>query len=290
MRRVDVCPACGCTDYQVVARANEDSLARYYAYSACKYGGLLNDWLSDTQLAIARCDTCGHCWYRDQPEKSQLDAMYAAGVPLKGGAPSRKPTPDMLAEMRRLRRLVQPGMARLLDYGSGFGRWARAGVEAGFDVCAFEPSMPRGGENEPPFTLIHSIDELHGEVFDIVNLEQVLEHVPDPVHLLTGIREYCHSGSLIRITVPNIMRSEEGAAIWHEWPFDGRRAHVMAPFEHLHGFTPQSLRETVRQAKFEPIKVSRLLAYNPILAVRAYLGRLIPSLGTTCLIIQPLKP
>ena len=49
----------------------------------------------------------------------------------------------MVKEMQKLKLLVGKDKPTLLDYGSGFGRWARAAVEAGFEVIAFEPSNKR---------------------------------------------------------------------------------------------------------------------------------------------------
>ena len=58
----------------------------------------------------------------------------------------------------------------------------------------------------------------------------------------------------MRITVSNILRCIEGEKIWEEWPFDGTRAHTMAPFEHLHGFVPCSLSNLIERAGYEEIK------------------------------------
>jgi hypothetical protein len=291
MRRVEGCPACGQADVRIAAAASADVLARFRAFSKIKYGGLLDNWLHDIELVILGCLACGHHWYRDQPEPVQLDAMYAAGRPLRGStaAPAREPSPEMIHEMHRLRGLLLEDNASLLDYGSGFGRWARAAVQAGFAVSAFEPSQARASEHGVPFTLVHDIAALHGQTFDVVNLEQVLEHVSEPFALLQGLRSYCHAGSLVRIAVPNILRCDEGGAIWREWPFDGRIMHVMAPFEHLHGFTPRSLRQVVARAGFVPVAALRTLLRYPAATVRWKLGRWMPRLDQTFLIVRPLR-
>ncbi len=291
MRRVEGCPACGQADVRIAAAASADVLARFRAFSKIKYGGLLDNWLHDIELVILGCRACGHHWYRDQPDPEQLDAMYAAGRPLRGGtaAPSSEPSPEMAHEMHRLRGLLPVDNASLLDYGSGFGRWARAAAQAGFAVTAFEPCQARGREDGVPFTLVQDIAALHSQTFDVVNLEQVLEHVPDPFALLQDIRGYCYAGSLVRIAVPNILRCDEGEAIWREWPFDGCRAHVLAPFEHLHGFTPRSLRQVVARAGFVPVAAFRTLLRYPVASVRWRLGRWMPKLDQTFLIVRPLR-
>jgi hypothetical protein len=288
MRVVDTCPACSKSGARIAAASNANVLARFYAFSQLKYGGLLDDWLQDIKLVILGCPACGHYWYRDQPEPAQLDAMYAAGRPLRGStaAPSREPTPEMVHEMLRLRQLSSAGSARLLDYGSGFGRWTRAAVKAGFAAYAFEPSKVRGAEEDVPFTLVHELDSICGKTFDVVNLEQVLEHVPDPLGVLEGIRAFCHKQTLVRITVPNILRCEERANIWSEWPFNGYQAHIMAPFEHLHGFNPKSLKLLVERAGYSSLHPMALWRQYPISMIRNMLGRIYPSAGQTMVLVQ----
>src|SRR5688572_22233033 len=170
----------------------------------------------------------------------------------------------MVRTLRQLKRLaVRKTAPRFLDFGSGFGRWARAAAEIGFDVHAYEPSKVRGNEESPPFTLVHDLSELGSRKFDVVNIEQVLEHAADPLATLRAVRVVCIPEAIVRITVPNILRSPEGKHLWEEWPFDGRRPHTMAPFEHLHGFTPHSLECLVERAGFRHASMIRLVTSHP---------------------------
>ena len=90
--------------------------------------------------------------------------------------------------------------------------------------------------------------------------------------------------TVLRITVPNIRRSYEGARFWEDWPFDGTRAHTLAPFEHLHGFTPTSLRRLADRAGFVPIALHRVLITYPVHAMRVGLRRLMPRFDQTMLL------
>ena len=72
--------------------------------------------------------------------------------------------------MRRLRCLIPGNQPTLLDYGSGFSRWARAAVTAGFDVWAYEPAVVRGYEETPPFRLISDRCDLKGRTFDAIDI------------------------------------------------------------------------------------------------------------------------
>jgi SAM-dependent methyltransferase len=290
VRTVSSCPACASHATTVAATLDTpERRKRYEQFSQAKYGGLLTDALADVAPAVLRCTECGHCWYRQQPEPEQLGRMYAAGRPLFADIPrTREPSQAMSVEMVRLRGLVGPQSQAptLLDYGSGYGRWARAAVQAGFQVTAFEPSAERGAEGHAPFELVHSLDALKGRCFTAIHLEQVLEHVPDPLQALQDLRSFCEAGAVVRITVPNLMRTPEGRALWDHWPFDGRTPHTMAPFEHLHGFTPRSLRRLLQRAGFRPLGTARLLRHYPAVPARSLLGRAFPRLGTTLQLVS----
>ncbi len=85
----------------------------------------------------------------------------------------------------------------------------------------------------------------------------------------------------MRITVPNILRCPEGEKIWDEWPFDGTRAHTMAPFEHLQGFIPKSLETAFNNANFVPVSGVKVWSLYPMQMSRKLIGKFIPKLGVT---------
>lgn len=293
MQKLDRCPACDGGEIKEAIAADAAAWERYIAYSAAKYAGLLDNWLTREELCIDHCMACGHHWYRYQPDQEQLGAMYANGCPLKNVnvGISRNPTDTMREQMQKLLQMTRNRYRpSLLDYGSGFGRWSRAAAVVGFDVTAYEPVVERGAEDaEIEFALVNDRASLAGKRYDAVNLEQVLEHVPDPYRLLSDLHSFCTQNTIIRITVPNILRCPEGDRLWAEWPFDGSRAHTMAPFEHLHGFTPKSLRALVRRARFTPMPLWNMAGQYPLAVLRRFGGAMFPSLDQTFLVITPMR-
>ncbi len=291
MRTVDSCPACGKEDAVSVVQLDKLRRQRLIDYDQLKYRGLLSRWIGEIPVQILTCNICGHAWYHHQPEPEQLSLMYASGRTLSATPVlSSEPTDTMRKEMHRLRRLVgaRPSVPQLLDYGSGRGRWARAALLEGFGVVAYEPSVERGAEaNPPPFRLVHSRTDLANKRFDVINLEQVLEHIPDPMSELGEILGYCSSDAVVRIAVPNILRSPEGKALWDEWPFNGYRPHTMAPFEHLHGFTPRSLSLLLERSGFRFIAAHTLVANYPVTVLRQFVGKWVPRVAQTLALVTP---
>ena len=287
MRRVDSCPACGSGRSRTVVRADRDQRERFLEYSRLKYSGVMDTWLDELQLEVVACLDCGHHWYREQPDEVQLIAMYDASRSFFMDTPvERVPGRRIVQDVRRLRRLVPRGTnPGFLDFGSGYGRWARAAVDAGFDVVAYEPSISRGADEAAPFKVVHDLHALESLRFPVVNLEQVLEHVSDPLSVLQSVKELCAPGAMIRISVPNIHRSHEGDTLWADWPYSGWCVHSMAPFEHLHGFTPRSLRMLLKRAGYRPLRTFRVLFSHPDRLARGIAGYLVPRVANTSVLM-----
>src|SRR5262249_15608581 len=85
----------------------------------------------------------------------------------------------------------RPPEARILDFGMGWGRWCRMVKAFGCQVYGTELS-----EERITFARSHGIpalswDEIPGNAFDFINIEQVFEHIPHPLatlkHLAAGL-------------------------------------------------------------------------------------------------------
>ena len=57
-------------------------------------------------------------------------------------------------------------------------------------------------------------------MFDIINLEQVLEHTQEPFDILTGVSAYLKPGGIVRITVPNLTRVQS-SNLWEDFLLEG---------------------------------------------------------------------
>lgn len=284
---LDACPACALGRGAIVAELDAPRRERFLAFSALKFGGLLDDWLASVPPVVMHCPACDHHWYRHQPTADQLSRMYASGRRLGDGPPpSMEPTADMRQQMRRLRHLCgnRPGL-RLLDFGAGSGRWSRAACDAGFEVTAFEPSANRADASHSRYELVHELAQLSGRVFDVIQLEQVLEHVPNPSDTLTLLRHHCHDGTTLRITVPNLWREAQAGPLWSKWPWDGKSVHVLAPFEHLHGFSSRSLDALLQRCGYRPAPPMAAWRHYPANEVRRRLGTAWPAVSSTLRVV-----
>ena len=112
-----------------------------------------------------------------------------------------------------------------------------------------------------------------------------MEHLKDPLIVMDKLKNFCHSKSIIYVSVPNFNRSKEGGDFLSSWPYDARfNHHTIAPFQHLHCFNTQSLIKLMVNSGFK-IKINlKILLYFNINILRIFLGLFIKKMSTTDII------
>jgi 2-polyprenyl-3-methyl-5-hydroxy-6-metoxy-1,4-benzoquinol methylase len=206
-----------------------------------------------------QCAGCGHRHLEAaQFSDAQIQALYSDYYPRRSMRPE-----DYRAEVERSGLVAWldgarasafrwvPRDVRVLDIGCGFGQALGYHASRGCEAWGVESD-----EN------VRAIAELHGfklrigvfrvedfpqEYFDVVTMDQVVEHARDPVATLAGVRNVMKPGGMAILSTPN-------AAGWGAKVFGARWINWHAPY-HLHFFTRRSMRIAARRAglKVEPL-------------------------------------
>lgn len=153
----------------------------------------------------------------------------------------------------------------LLDVGSGLGVFPLAVKQAGWQCTAVDPDPRAAAHIQTRVgvpTFCRDFMEM-GEIgqFDIVTFNKVLEHVDNPVAMLTRAHQYLRAGGIVYVEVPDgEMAALEG----------GGRAEFF--IEHLHIFSRDSLAMMANLAGFKPLAVERLREPSSKLTLRGFLA------------------
>lgn len=249
----------------------------------------MDDWRDSLSLKVLRCEQCKHLWHADCPDQDTLFTMYAAAgrhknINISGRDAIPRPVRRHLRALSRLSPRQTNKAIQFLDYGSGYGLWAQAAKEMGFDVTGYEPAASNrgmGAHSTVALRIIGDLNELDRQGYDVINLEQVLEHVPHPIETLRGLRNLAAPGGIIRMSVPDV-RGGYDPSFWEAFPYGGRK-HILSPYEHLQGFNQMSLREAMGRADLEEIGWTRLLCADFRLGARRMLAPFAPYLRSTTL-------
>ena len=220
-----VCPICTAADPSVDRTLYDDRFAHPGAWT------------------LLACAACGHRWLDVCPDPAAIAELYAAHYPRTAG-PAAPPHRASAAAW-------VPANVAVLDIGCGTGdalagHRARGctvrGVEA--DVRAVELARARGLEID------HGAFDPAGylpESYDVVTLDQVVEHFTDPVAALGGIRGVLRPGGTVVLATPNAASAIARIA-------GDRWIHWHAPY-HLHFFTRDSLARAAERAGLAVVDV-----------------------------------
>jgi 2-polyprenyl-3-methyl-5-hydroxy-6-metoxy-1,4-benzoquinol methylase len=241
------------------------------------------------RFTVIDCDACGFKHIVPIPTPAELEHVYgheyyATEKPLyiQRHLEDREWLDTVYAERYELfERELGAGRRTLLDVGSGPGLFLQHGVErGGWTVRGLEPSSQaaaysRGLGLDVTQAFLNAETAAALGRFDVVHLNEVLEHVPDPRGVLRIIDGLLNPGGLVALMVPNdyspfqaALRAS-GVAPW--W---------VAPPHHVNYFDVASIQRLLRE-RFEIVSVETTFPIDLFLLMGDhYIGN--DELGRAC--------
>ena len=203
-------------------------------------------------FGLSRCTGCGLVFVSPRPNEELLAAFY-------GGHTYECHNPDSATRRHAhahfvLERVLHhaPNARRILDYGCGSGSLLRAARDRGLDAVGFDiGAEARRTCRDQGFTVVADLSDLEPGSFDLIVMNHVFEHQPDPRRTLSDLAPLLSGQGQLLIEVPNVasLRARLSAPWLSRWfGFDER--HRAFPI-HLWYFEPRTLRLLVSQCGFE---------------------------------------
>jgi len=164
---------------------------------------------------MVECASCGLWYLNPMPTRAALAGFYGAGYYASsdacggGYADYAAMADDHRDTFRRRLALVQGhvGRGRLLDVGAGYGYLADAAAETFAERWVVELSAAAARHVSPAHRVvvgdIESADLPRG-YFDVVSLQDCLEHLPEPRTALARIRSLLRPGGALFAVTPNV--------------------------------------------------------------------------------------
>ncbi len=242
METLSHCAVCGSEQiafgYDAKTNRRPDEAARWRVYS---------------------CRECGHGFMNPQPSWDELKAYYSEDYDpyIKDHGAEVLEDARAVATARAtgsFRHLPLPRGKQVLDVGCGAGWYLRICKQLGAETFGIEPST-FGAQRcrEAGLDVFNgTVDAYvaqHGTLrqFDVITANHVLEHAPDPVQTLQGMKSLLAPGGVLWISVPNAhcYFSRQLGGEWHS---------ADLPY-HLQQFSPDSLALAGTRAGLSPRRV-----------------------------------
>lgn len=271
--RID-CPACRSVEYTILITTpySDSSIASYLDRYYSSQGHPDFSRLSGEEFRLARCNKCGLIFQDRVPTDEFLVELYEKWITpcppangLQKADESARRFRDIRLILRIIRHLRKPShVVRVLDFGMGWCEWLFAARGLGCEIYGLELSSSRIAFAAANGVRVLKTEELSNHTFDIINCEQVLEHLEDPRGVLQSLQRCLGPDGVIILGVPNVGPVERRLGMGRGVDWSGERhsrqrgnpTEAVTPLEHLNSFNGDTLRSLANRCGLREVHFS----------------------------------
>lgn len=202
--------------------------------------------LDDFDYCLIKCDKCSLIFQKYILTPTLLNALYETWISAKKSLMKKKNSDVNLfstyaREIENICHFIprKPNQIKVLDFGMGWGYWARMAAAYGFNVCGYEFSDSRTTTaSNAGIRVIQDLSQLADSSIDYVYSNQVFEHIPSPGKTLAVLKSKLSPRGVIHLQVPN------GILMSYQLALNGKQLlkSPIHPLEHVNCFNRRSLR------------------------------------------------
>lgn len=236
--------------------------------------------VENTEFQIVRCQQCGTGFLNPPPHADLLKSIYqysghalTSPISLATVLAQEKQFPNSTIDANRIvswaQRLNQSGNYQALDIGSGYGFYTQALKLAHYDTVSINP----GKYENQVFKAMNGNDPLPimfddfntSNLFGVILMSQVLEHLVEPEHAIAKVANLLANQGVFACAVPHfnaltvkILGTKDNACLW-------------VP-EHVNYFTVQGVRKLLTQHDLKIIHIHQITRFRYDALSRRLLG------------------
>lgn len=208
------------------------------------------------QPRLALCRACGLKYQAPMPDAAGLAVIYSSGYydtlyPEHQSAEQKRLFNHRLSQLEPL---IDKTPLKVLEIGSGRGAFLEVAIARGHEVTAQDISKDAVDTIRQRLGIpavagpLESLG-LESDTFDLVHMNHVLEHIPDPAKTLAEIRRLLRPGGVLYVEVPrqsNLLNRLSGLMAGGEFGFTYHPGH-------LYLFSPESLKRLMTDSGLPPL-------------------------------------
>lgn len=213
---------------------------------------------------IRRCEPCDFLFQMIAPDALEVLHLYslhadASVIEKEIEAQKLHWFAHMTEEILVLRQMIPTARPKVLDFGCNWGKWASMALAFGCDVDAVEVNPVTAKFCSSRGINVIDPETLEDNRYDFINVDQVLEHISDPLELAKQLADKLAPGGFMKWSTPQD-RKLPGALLRAADAMDGsilRSDHIDAlePLIHINLFTNQALRKLGQEAGMEAVSL-----------------------------------
>lgn len=248
------CPACDSSRIETWLRIPYDDTTLSNFLAECYPAATdLRAWLSGATYQIDACKDCQLVYQRHVGSPELLSTLYDRWLnndyhPADADFQKQIARPAMTRDGHEIFAVaytlgVSLPELRVLDYGMGWGLWARIAHELGAQSFGYDLSPTRCDD-----AVRHGIRVVRPPDFaalgvHFVNADQILEHTSWPLTALREMVDALRPGGILKIAVPRAADLHRRLKLldWRAPKYSRNSLNPIGPLEHVNCFGPTSL-------------------------------------------------
>jgi len=269
------CPLCSTKQsrivhYEALDTAGLQSYVKSY-YRNWTADGFMSPQASyDFPYALARCEHCCLVFQTNILSDDNLALVYGKWLSTDWHKALWRESLDSglhrVEDVIKLLRLLDrpPRDLRFLDFGSGSGQWLRLARAFGVHAYGYDLSE-RLAESvaQSDINFISRLEDLESGTFDVVNADQVLEHVANPRDVLNKLFDLLRPFGLLKIGVPPYDGSQATLRrILATWKDVSRKGSPLDPVEHINMYERRTFQVIAREWNAEIVSMPLAIEYS----------------------------
>lgn len=273
LRRED-CPGCKSYRSTIVYQTpfTDQSIRDYLIDFYGRQGGINYNYLENGNYVLAECSVCGLIYQKEILNDLLMEELYEKWIDPKTVFEEEEKTFGLDYYARYSQEIATliayfktiPTQLKFLDFGMGWGKWLK--LVSGFGVQAFGTELSESRIDYAKKFGINVItwQELGDHKFDLINTEQVFEHIPQPLETLMHLKTLLKPRGLIKISVPNGSGIKKRIKIldWKAEKYSKRSLNAVSPLEHINCFNNNSIKAMAAVAGLRSVKIPLHLQYT----------------------------
>jgi SAM-dependent methyltransferase len=276
------CPGCGSTGTRTLYRCpfDRDPIREYLDRFYAPQGGVEPHYLIGAEYHLLECSTCELVFQREVGGDELMLRLYECWIDPELAFRRHLDQINLATYSRYAQEVTQivtwldatPSRVDVLDFGMGWGRWARMAQAFGCNARGAELSPRRIEYAARHGVRALSWDEIPQHRFDLINTDQVFEHIADPLATLKHLVLALKPGGIVKLNVPDgtDIRKRLEQMDWTAPIGSPRSLHAVAPLEHINCFSRKALLRMGARVGLEAVKMPLSVQYR---CTAAWLGR-----------------
>ncbi len=268
------CPSCHATTVRELYRtAYTDPALRAYltdAYQAVGHG-IEYEYLEGAAFTLVECTNCELVYQQQIPDDALMERLYERWIDPQTVFARHQQSDTLAYHSRDAQEIMQvmaflgksPHQLAFLDFGMGWGKWARMAKAFGCDAYGTELSPARIAYAQAHGVKVISEAELAQQQFDFINTEQVFEHLPAPLVTLQQLKRALKPTGLLKISVPNGEDLKRRLAVmdWAAPKGSKNSLNAVSPLEHINCFKRVTLQKMAASAGLREVQIPLTVQY-----------------------------